>query len=389
VNGAVVRMAALIVLLSLNLRTVFASLPPVLNEVRADLGLSAGTAGLLITLPVVLLGALAPLAPRLARRTPIEWLLVDCALLTAVGCGLRGAGGVVALFAGTAAAGAAIAIAQALMPVFIRDRYPARTGPLSGAFSGALTISAALASGLAVPLEHLLGGWRASLAAWALPGLIAAAAWLPRALRTRTLIVGGPVESLVRIPLAWSVAVFFALQSMAFYAALAWLPSVLRASGFHAGAAGGLQALAQTVQLGPAFLVSVLAARSRDQTALMAIIVALTVAGFVGILTAPAAAPLWMVVLGLGQGGALGLALILPVLRGGDVLAVAALTAMALCVGYLIASLGPFLLGAVHDLSGNWTAPMLVLIGIAAIEIVPGLYASRDRLVAPALAASG
>jgi CP family cyanate transporter-like MFS transporter len=383
-------MAALVVLLSLNLRTVFASLPPLLNEVRHDLGLSAGVAGLLTTLPVVLLGALAPLAPRLARRTTIEWLLVACALLTAVGCGLRGAGGVVALFAGTMVAGAGIAIAQALIPVLIRDRYPDATGPLTGAFSGALTISAALGSGLAVPIENLLDvGWRASLSAWALPGLVAAVAWLPRALHSRTLLVGGPVASLVRIPLAWSVAVFFAMQSMAFYGALAWLPSVLRASGYHAGSAGALQALAQTVQLVPAFLVSVLAARSRDQTMLMAVVVLLSVAGFLGILAAPAAAPLWMVVLGLGQGGALGLALILPLLRGGDVRTVAALTAMTLCVGYLIASLGPFLLGAVHDVTGDWTGPMLVLIAIAAAEVVPGLYASRARLVAPALAASG
>ena len=51
-----------------SLRTIFASLPPLLAEVRADLGLSAGAAGLLTTLPVVCLGALAPLAPRLARR---------------------------------------------------------------------------------------------------------------------------------------------------------------------------------------------------------------------------------------------------------------------------------------------------------------------------------
>ena len=388
-SRSAVRMAVLIVLLALNLRTVFASLPPLLTEVRADLGLSAATAGLLTTLPVVLLGALAPLAPRLAQRFPIERVLVACALLTAAGLGVRGVGGVAALFAGTLLAGAAIAITQVLIPVLIRDRYPDSTGPLMGVMSAGITLSAALASGLAVPIERLLGGsWPASLAAWALLALVAAAAWLPRAVRSRTEVDRGPALSLWRVPLAWSVAVFFAMQSMAFYGTLAWLPSILRDDGYHAGAAGGLTALAQIVQFAPAFLVPVVAARRPSQGALLAGIVGFAVAGLIGLVSAPGVAVLWMVFLGIGQGGALGMALILPVLRGGDIRTVAALTAMSMCAGYLIASVGPFLVGAAHDLSGNWTVPVVVLIAMTAFEAVPGVNAVRDRSVAHAVAAA-
>ena len=64
---------------------------------------------------------------------------------------------------------------------------------------------------------------------------------------------------------------------------------------------------------------------------------------------------LWMVLLGLGQGGALGLALILPVLRGGEPGSVATLTAMTLSVGYLVAALGPWVAGVLHDATGGWT----------------------------------
>src|SRR4051812_28070536 len=383
-NRPVVRMSLAVVLLALNLRTIFASLPPLLADVRADLGLSAGAAGLLTTLPVVCLGALAPLAPRLARRTPIERLLVACALLTAAGTALRGAGGVAALFAGTLVAGAAVAVAQALVPVLIRDRFPEATGTLTGAFSMALTLGAALAAGLAVPLERLLGDeWTASLAIWAVPALVAAAVWAPRAARPGTIVGGGPGPALLRVPLAWSVAVFFGVQSMAFYAGLAWLPSILRDSGYDAADAGGLQALAQAVQLLPAFAVPVLAARSRGQAPLLIAIVALAGGGLVGLLAAPAAAGLWMVLVGLGQGGALGLALILPVLRGGDVKTVASLTAMALCAGYLIAATGPWLLGAVRDATGDWTVPLVLLIAITAAELLPGAGAVRDRSVSP------
>jgi CP family cyanate transporter-like MFS transporter len=184
------------------------------------------------------------------------------------------------------------------------------------------------------------------------------------------------------------VAVFFAMQSMAFYGTLAWLPSILRDDGYHAGAAGGLAALAQIVQFAPAFLVPVVAARRPSQGALLAGIVGFAVAGLIGLVSAPGVAVLWMVFLGIGQGGALGMALILPVLRGGDIRTVAALTAMSMCAGYLIASVGPFLVGAAHDLSGNWTVPVVVLIAMTAFEAVPGVNAVRDRSVAHAVTAA-
>jgi CP family cyanate transporter-like MFS transporter len=106
------------------------------------------------------------------------------------------------------------------------------------------------------------------------------------------------------------------------------------------------------------------------------------VAGFVGVLAAPDVAPLWMVLIGIGQSGSLGLSFALPLQRGGDPLTAAALTAMALCVGYLVAATGPWLLGAVHDASGNWTTPVVVLIVITLAELIPGIPAARERTIA-------
>ena len=66
-------------------------------------------------------------------------------------------------------------------------------------------------------------------------------------------------------------------------------------------------------------------------------------------------------------------------LRGGDAASVASLTAMTLCVGYLVAATGPWLLGAVHDLSGGWSWPLLVLLAVTLLELLPGLPACRGR----------
>jgi MFS transporter, CP family, cyanate transporter len=381
---------AAIVLLGINLRTVIASLPPLLAEVRADLGLSAAVAGLLTTLPVACFGALALVGPRLARRIPLEQILVACALVTAAGAGLRGIGTTAALFAGSLIAAAAVGIGQATLPVFIRIAFPSATGLLTGAYSMALPLGATLGSGLAVPLSDAFGdSWSASLAAWALPAVVAAAAWAPAAVRHRTRLRGPLPAPLTGNALAWWVAAFMGVQSMAFYAGLAWLPEILQDRGWSDEEAGALQALSSLVSIAPAFLVPVVATRRRGQTALLAAIVAIAAAGVLGLLATPGAAPLWVLLVGLGQGGALGLGLILPVLRGADPASVSSLTAMTLCVGYLMASVGPWLLGAVHDIAGGWDAALGVLLAMTLLELVPGLPATRDRVLPAARWARG
>ena len=368
-----------IVLLALNLRTLVASLPPLLTHVQADLGLSGLAAGLLTTLPVLAFGAFAPLAPRLTRRVSIERVLLGCALATAGAAALRGAGGWAPLFAGCALAGLAVALAQAVLPVFIRLRHPEITGLLTGAYSMSLTLGAALAAGLAVPLEDALGSWEASLAAWALPALVAAVVWLPAALRPGTTVSGPSSPGLWRNRLAWNVSLFMGVQSMAFYAGLSWLPAVLEDAGYSKGEAGTLQAFGVLMQLVPAFAVPVLAARSRNQIGVLLAIVASSLAGVLGLIVAPGAALAWIVVFGIGQGGALGLGLILPALRGGDAASVASLTAMSLCVGFVVAAAGPWLLGAVHDATGGWTVALVALAGMCVLELAPGLPAVRAR----------
>jgi len=370
---------AAVVLLGLNLRTVVASLPPLLDAIRADLGMSGTAAGLLTALPVLCFGAFAPVVPRLVRRVAIERLLAGCAVVTAAALALRGAGAAAPLFAGTLLAGGAVAIAQAALPVLIRTGHPARVGQLTGAFSMALPLGATLGAALAVPLEAALGSWQASLAVWSLLAAVAALAWLPRAAQTR---VSGPIaQPLRRDGLAWAVSLYFAIQSMAFYVGLSWLPSILSDSGYSDESAGFLLALSALVSIVPAFLVPLLAARRAGQEPILVAIVALSAASVLGLIVAEGAAPLWMVVLGLGQGGALGLALILPVLRGGVPAAVASLTAMMLSIGYLAAALGPWIAGALHDATGGWGATLGFLLAISLLQVLPGLAASRNRVL--------
>ena len=371
-----------IVWLGLNLRTVIASLPPLLPDIRADLGLSATVAGLLTTLPVLCFGLLAPPARRLAHRLPLEAMLVGCALVTAVAAALRGIGTVAALFVGSILAGASVAMGQTALPVLIRIAFHRAVGTMMGSYSMALPIGATLGAGLAVPLQQALGGsWQASLALWAIPAALAAALWLAPALRQRTMITGPEPERLRGRPLAWSVALYFGVQSAAFYATLAWLPEILDSNGWSARAGGALLALASLVSAVPALLLPVVAGRRATQAPLVAAVTGTASAGVLGLILAPGLAPLWVVLIGLGQGGSLGLGLVLPVLRATSPGLVASLTAMTLSIGYLTAATGPWLIGAVHDLTSGWTAALGALLGLTLLQLVPGLAAARPRQI--------
>ena len=102
----------------------------------------------------------------------------------AVGIALRRQPSLASLFAGTVIVGAAIAIANVVMPAVIKHDFPDRVGPWMGVYSTALFLSAAIADGLTVPLMPLVGGhWRRALALWTIPAVTACLLWLPQFFR--------------------------------------------------------------------------------------------------------------------------------------------------------------------------------------------------------------
>ncbi len=224
-------------------------------------GSERAAAGLLTTGPLLCLGLLAPLGPRIARRFAVERILLVACFATALGTAARGIGGAPALYLGTLLAGAAIALSQVVTPAWVRAKAAQGTGVLTGAFSWALVAGATIATFTAIPLENLFGGWEGALAIWGLVGVAASAVWLPRAIKAHEPVPAPDREPLWRHPMAWSIAGLMGLQSMAFFSTISWLPEILTDDGLSDGYAGFLAGLTQLVQLLPAFLVPVLAAR--------------------------------------------------------------------------------------------------------------------------------
>jgi MFS transporter, CP family, cyanate transporter len=384
-----VLLAAGMVLLAANLRPAAAGIGPLIGRIQTDTGLSGFGAGVLTTLPVLCFGALAPLAPAIARRIGDQAAAAAALAVLLVGLLVRLIPGLGFLFAGTVIAGTAIAVGNVLLPVLVRRSFPERVGLLTGLYTTALVGFAALAAGVSVPFADAFGGgWRPGLAIWALPAALALIVWAPQLTRRRrgvapaTHAVAG-VRLLLRDRVAWSVAVFFGLQSAGFYATLAWLPSIFHSHGVSTARAGFLLSLSLIAGLVPALTVPSLATRVRDQRRLVLTFIACIAAGWLGVLLSPTSVPyLWVVLLGAGQNAMFPLALTLIVLRSGSLTSTAGLSTLVQSVGYMLAALGPLVIGAVHDLSGSWTPPLIVLLALLGPLLIVGLSAARDRTVA-------
>jgi CP family cyanate transporter-like MFS transporter len=385
-----------VVLVAINLRPAAASIGPLISRIQHDTGLQSGWASALTTLPVLCFGLLAPLAPVLAKRFGVRASIAGAMVTLLAGIAMRLLPGIAFLFLGTAIAGSAIAIGNVLLPVLVRRDGHRRTATVMAFYSTALIGFAALAAGVTVPLADALGGgWKGGLGIWAVPAAVAALAWSPCLLRRDrdTAPTDGvppparervPVSSLLRNPLAWQVTLFFALQSAGFYATLAWLPSIFESHGASQAHAGFLLSLAAGVGLVTGVTVPALAHRWADQRPLMVACCALTAAGLAGLVLSPMSAPyVWTVLLGLGQNAAFPLALMLIVGRAGDVPHTEALSTMTQSIGYVLGAFGPLAAGAIHGATGSWTPSLIVLLAIVVPELMLGLAASRDRVLAP------
>jgi CP family cyanate transporter-like MFS transporter len=361
-----------LVLIAFNLRPLFSSASALLPEIRSELGLSALGASLLTTLPVVCLGAFSPLAPKLAQRIGAERALLGVLLLLALGTAMRGLSSIPLLFFGSALAGACIAVGNVLLPGLVKRDFADRAALMTGFYTMALCAGAAGAAGFTLPLEKAFGGsMAAALAVWALPALIVGLIWLPQVLSTKSQVKrsGFSVEGLWRDRLAWQVTLFMGLQSALAYCIFGWLVPILRERGLDGVTAGAIVSVSVMVQAASCLVAPQIAVRGKDQRVINAALCCIAVVALLGLLFAPLSTVwFWAVLQGVGQGGLIAAAMTTIVLRSRDQHVAAHLSGMAQCVGYLLAAIGPLIVGLIRSWTGSfaWCAVLFVAIGTGA-----------------------
>ena len=373
----------MILLVSFNLRTPMTSVGPVMDLIQTEYGMSAGMAGLITTLPLIMFGVASPFVPAVNRR--LGYSRTMCIAIASIIAGelLRNLMGLTGLFAGTALIGIGIGIGNVLLPGYVRSRSPEKAGVLTGLYTAGMCAFSAVGAGLCIPLSDGMGlGWRGALTVWVSVAVLALIVWAPGALKGGDAPAGrtrGSV-SVWRCGTAWWVTLFMGTQSLVFYTLVTWLPTMVMAKGFDASFAGNMALIYQVVAIPTSLLIPVACSRVRDQRGIILLICAWYISGFGMFLASDSSAAIISAsaLMALAMGGGIGASLALISLRSPGPARTDELSGMAQSAGFLIAAVGPVLIGAIHDASGDWSAPVFALLAATAVFGVFGWFASRD-----------
>ena len=388
---------------------------PVLGSIAEDLVLTASTAGLITTVPVLAFAAFTPLAALLVRRAGAEVAVLFTLCGVLVGTLVRSIPGFGWMLAGMLIIGIAITVGNVVMPVIIRrDVPPERVTIVTAGYTAMLNVGSLLAAIGTAPIAAVVG-WPLALMSWGVLALVGVALWGVHMRRDRgarswaerdsgapagAVATTGPVPTVDeltgpmpvvqtsaraerpawRIPIAWMLAAAFGMQSFAYYGVSTWLPTFLADTlGVDPTGAGALASMFQAFGIAGAFLVPLIS-RYAPQIVAAAVVCGCWLTLTLGLLLAPELFLVWVVFGGLGQAG--GFVVIFTTLvrvaRGGG--EAAGMSALVQGGGYVIAASSAPLTGFLHQLSGGWTVPMLVIVAAIAIFtvcVLAGVGAAR------------
>lgn len=378
-----------IILLAASLRSPITSVGPLISSIRESFDMSNTAAGALTTLPLIAFAIFSPFVPKVAKRFGIELTIFMALILLTIGIFIRSTGKVELLFIGTFLIGVGIIIGNVLLPGLVKQNFAHRIGLLTGVYAVSMNISAAIASGISVPIANINGfDWKISLAVWGIFTSLAVICWIPQ-MRHRHKSVKGmstqtakPTSSLWTSSLAWKITIFMGLQSLIYYSMVAWVPQILEEQGMTTLAAGWMISIMQFALFPVTFIVPIIAGRLQNQLSLV-IITALSFSiGIAGLLISTTnLTALWMVLIGIGCGFAFSLSMMFFTLRTQSVVQASELSGMAQSIGYLLAAAGPLVFGLVRDLTNNWTMPLVLLLVASGIILITGLSAGKKGYV--------
>jgi len=369
------------VLLSLNLRPAAVSVGPVLDELRDGLGMGPAGAGLLTSLPVLAFAVFGALAPKAAARLGPHRVTLLALLAVVLGLGGRSVvhhESAFLLLSVVAVAG--MAMANVLIPSLVRLHFPDRIGLMTAVYTTSLAVGLTAAFLLTVPVSDAFGSWRYGLGAWAVLAAVAALPWVAlvrhdEALEAPARDVG--FGDIARTRLGWAMTFFFGLQSLMAYVAFGWFATLWRDAGFGAGTASALVGIVAGMSIPLSLYLPQAVARPGDQRWVLVLVMACYPVAYVGLLVAPhALAVLWAVVLGAAL-TTFPIVLTYIGLRTRTAGATAALSGWTQSTGYLLAVVGPFGIGVLHEATDGWTVPLLVLLALSVPLFLVGLYVGR------------
>lgn len=431
-----------VVLFALNMRAGVTSIALVLQEIQGGLHMSDSLAGLLTSLPTLIFALVGLITPLASRTLGLHSTMLVAMVALSLGLIVRAfMGGSAGFLVFTIVALAGIAITNVLMPAFIKTHFPAKIPTYTAVYSTALTAMAFLSSVVVAPMSHSMStGWRGAVGFW---GLLAVLAVVPAGIlvalqKKHRLAVGDGAAAgdgagasgaanaditadadvaahtganapgntaaasaavdadaanaaagaepaklwvMFRSKKACALALFFGLQSLHAFVQMGWLAQIFRDYGVSQNYAGMLAGLMQLLSIPGAMLAPALLGKVKNPRLLVAGTAAIAAPAYLGMLLAPASVPwLWVILFALANTTfPMALTLIGWSGRSGDTTAL--LSSFVQSFGFLIASLGPLLVGILLQATTGWTVPLIFCLVLVIPFAIAGYIAAAPGYV--------
>lgn len=381
-----------IVFIASTLRAPLTSVGPVIEEIKQVMEIDNSVAGILTTIPLIIFAIVSPLVSKVTSRLTMSRTIFYSTILLIVALFLRIAGDFNLFIIGTLLLGIAIAFGNVVLPSYVKWYFPMQIGLATGIYSGTMNFTAGLGGGLSFPLSEIAPiGFRLSLSFWIIFGVIALLLWIRKA-RTGAKLEQATVDqsklktskkiNIVKSKLAWMVALTMGFQSMVFYTMVAWVPSILIDRGLEPTTAGYLLMLNQFSQVPMTFIFPIVASKLKDQRILVVIITILFLIGFSLFFTQSLVLLIiGIVIAGLAMGACFSLCMTFFSIRANTSEGSISLSGFGQSVGYLIAAIGPFLIGYLYDATGSWNSGVVALIIMSILIFIFGYPAAKNKVV--------
>lgn len=381
-----------IVFIASTLRAPLTSVGPVVEEIKQVMEIGNSVAGILTTIPLIIFAIVSPLVSKVTSRLTMSRTIFYSTILLIIALLLRIAGDFNLFIIGTLLLGIAIAFGNVVLPSYVKWYFPMQIGLATGIYSGTMNFTAGLGGGLSFPLSEMSPiGFRVSLSFWIIFGVIALLLWIPKA-RTGAKLEQETVDqsklepskkvNVVKSKLAWMVALTMGFQSMVFYTMVAWVPSILIDRGLEPTTAGYLLMLNQFSQVPMTFIFPIVASKLKDQRILVVIITVLFLIGFSLFFTQSLVLLIiGIVIAGLAMGACFSLCMTFFSIRAHTSEGSISLSGFGQSVGYLIAAIGPFLIGYLYDATGSWNSGVVALIIMSILIFIFGYPAAKNKVV--------
>ena len=354
-----------IFLLGACMRTPITSIPSIVKEIAQSFNIPETSLGILTTIPLLCFGLFSVVIPALSRRWGNEvTIAVSLALLT-IGSWLR-IFNYSMLIWGTILVGVAITFINVLLPALITDNLPSRVGSMTSLYNVALSLFSAIGAYVITPLAQA-AGWHFAVTILSLLPLVTLLLWLPNLRfnhRDRQTAAKG--ANMWKNPRAWAMLVYFGASSFIFYTVVAWLPAMAESAGMSHSSASVIASLFQLFSLPASFLVPVWAAQLQRRQVLVHNFV------YYALISA---------LLGLGTAGTFSFTMALFSLKTTNAADTSSLSGMVQSLGYLLAALGPVVIGQLKASTSNWLLSEIVMLIVTIVFIVAGLITEKQKLI--------